>query len=239
MMLLLSGGLDSLAAWRLLGFPPAVRFDLGTRSSEREDAALAWASEAWGQTFTRRPLPMEAYERPNGYLPHRNALLVLAAAQMDPEVIVAQVAEWAPDKNPRFWRQVERLANFRGDFQGMGGDMRVRTPFASLTKGALLARYRDTFGREEARDLCLHTWSCYEGGDAHCGVCAGCAQRWQAEMRAFGRPMTTFQRTPRGLGLHGTWRDGLRWLRDGGRVGLRQVIARSTEAMSVRLARGL
>lgn len=181
-MLLLSGGMDSLAIWRLLGLPPAVSFIMATRCQQREQAALGWASKSWGGEFTMRAFPMGEFEQENGYLPFRNPLLILAAAQLDSNVILGQIAEYAPDKNFRFYRQLERAVNMSGQLAEFDGKLRIEAPFALMAKGRLLGRYAERFGQPEAAKLLDNTWSCYRDGMAHCGECGGCKQRWAAEM---------------------------------------------------------
>lgn len=237
-VLLLSGGLDSLAAWRLLGLPRAIHFTLGTRAADREVDAIHAAEVAFGAAAEVRPLPLGHAEMPNGYLPLRNPLLVLAAAQLDPDVIVGQVAEWAPDKSARFWWRLSRLATtaVRGSHQGVSGRVTVRAPMRLSTKGQLLRRYAARFGDQEARALCAFTWSCYGDGGQHCGACSGCAQRYAAEVWAFGAPETAMARVP-DLRVRPTeWRDAARWVRDNPTAGPVQMWRRSRELRTAKAA---
>ena len=172
MILLLSGGLDSVAAWRLLGLPDAVHFNLGTIPVARERKAIEWACAHFGGNCQTRSLPMGEYESANGYLPFRNAVLILAAAQMDHDVVIAQVAEWAPDKNLRFYRRLRRAVNMPGTLAKFDGRLTVHVPFAGLSKGELLASYYGQFGLAETQDLLQESWSCYRDETLHCGHCA-------------------------------------------------------------------
>lgn len=227
MILLLSGGVDSICAWRLLGLPTAVNFDLGTVPTGHERTALDWASEHFGKAYISRQLGMGNHEQGNGYVPFRNALLILAAAQIDTDVALAAVAEWAPDKNSRFYRRLERAVNRGGASAGFDGGLRVHAPFAALSKGELLALYYDRFGKEETRLVLGNTWSCYRSSAHHCGECGGCRQRYAAEwqmqkMTGMG-PVTVFGGTP------GRWhtplRDKARWVYDNGWLGVQQMRA--------------
>lgn len=247
MILILSGGLDSIAAWRLLDMPPAVHFQLGTRSREREYEAIIWAQNRFNDgpisewtTAQFRPFPMADFEAENGYLPFRNALLILAAAQLDNTVVIGQVSEWAPDKNLRFYRRLERAVNISGRVAEFNGNLRIEAPFAGWSKGRLLFEYARRFGLYEAELLLAQTWSCYGDGRLHCGRCGGCRQRFHAEVH-FARLMDaalnrfigayevlpTFELTPLS--------DQLRWLRDNGFSGVQQILARRSQNKSARL----
>jgi 7-cyano-7-deazaguanine synthase in queuosine biosynthesis len=211
---LVSGGWDSMAMWRMIGLPPALHVHTGNRAQEREhEVVMTWAG-VWGG----RVECVEAggwHEWENGWVPFRNALLILLAAQRAPVVYLARVAEWAPDKNGRYLRRLERLATqgMRGVTQGAHGSLTIETPYAHLTKRGLYAHYGAALGKDAAADLWQGTWSCYEAGPWPCGTCAGCLQR-----------LATY------AGLSGRVSDGLRWLRDDRVLGARQMLARWREA---------
>jgi 7-cyano-7-deazaguanine synthase len=215
-ILLLSGGLDSIMAYRFLGSPRSIYFHLGTRGMSKEIASLAWVStQEWARDTVEHSteLDLGAWEQTNGYLPYRNALLVLLAAERDPVVCVAQVNEWAPDKNIRFWASLASLMDHMtaGSTQGVSRRHRIVTPFVRYTKGDLLLAYRRRFGRPETRALLQQTWSCYEAGDVHCGVCSGCVQRAAAEARARMRD-TVYKVQPHWRVESEHWRDVARWM---------------------------
>lgn len=234
MILLCSGGLDSLAAWRLLGCS-AVRFDLGTPPSEREGSAVRGFGLAYDLDYVESSALRLAEELPGGFNPYRNLLLILAAARLDPHVAIAQVAEWAPDKNPRAYRRLAGLMNqsMHGSLAGVGQRCRIDAPFASITKGQLLERYGERFGRSATIALLHSSWSCYRNEPIHCGECQGCSSRYQAEHVA-DLHITPYLEQPDPL-PRGNTIDALRWLRDGSRIGLaRRVIETITLAREAR-----
>jgi 7-cyano-7-deazaguanine synthase in queuosine biosynthesis len=216
MILLMSGGIDSIIAHRMR-WHPAVYFKLGTKSEAMELRALDWVDrQDWaGEIHYSRALQyLGEHELDNGYVPYRNGLLVTWAAMRDPNVVVAQVAEWAPDKNLRYWRRLERTLTQAGSTQKWKRQVTIITPYARYTKGELLKAYMRRFGPGETAELLLHTWSCYEDGTFHCGLCAGCQQRKVAELVA-KMPTTIYEHI--GLRLPETKAmavDGLRWVRD-------------------------
>lgn len=234
MIVLLSGGLDSIATWRLLGLPNAVNFDLNTTAAEAENRSLRWAREHFGRQYhflpkmVRAHLPMQHAEAANGYVEFRNSILILMAGQYDPDVVLGAVAEYGPDKNKRFYKRLERAANMRGAAAGNTAGLRVLTPYADLSKGELLWLYDLSFGKEETRLLLDNTWSCYLDEEAPCLKCGGCRQRIAAEHQyaklsgAQPPPYTAARwRIP--------WRDRVRWIASNGWLGVKQIRAHTRQ----------
>lgn len=182
-----SGGPDSFIAWRLLGHPEAVYLDVGNRAMEQETDRVHAASKMFAAAD--RPIrvlgggyPMR--ELSTGWIPYRNLRIILACADVAPDVVLARIAEWGPDKNPSFFRRTERLlASSRGGHFQAASDLpkvRVHTPFGHMTKTRLVRRYLQVFGPSAADDLVRYTWSCYSPGPLLCGQCGGCWCRWVA-----------------------------------------------------------
>lgn len=228
MIVLLSGGLDSVAAWRLLGLPPAVNFNIATVSVAKERVALEWAATHFGKSYLRREMPMGSVEKSNGWVPFRNSLLVLAAGQIDSTVVLSAVAEWAPDKNRRWARSLERAVNRGGVAAGADERLQIKMPFSGLSKGELLYAYHRKFGARETYLLLSNTWSCYKSLPHACLHCGGCRQRiaahhQYARLSGTQPPLYTAER----------WRipiaDRLRWVRDNGLHGLRQIRAHTRQ----------
>lgn len=61
-------------------------------------------------------------------------------------------------------------------FVGTYGKVRLVTPLQNYTKAQIVAELMDDVNYEVVN----LTWSCYEGGDAHCGECPTCVARIQA-----------------------------------------------------------
>jgi 7-cyano-7-deazaguanine synthase len=58
--------------------------------------------------------------------------------------------------------------------EGTYASIKLLTPFESITKTEI-AKLGHTLG------VPFHlTWSCYKGGDVHCGVCGTCNERKEA-----------------------------------------------------------
>jgi 7-cyano-7-deazaguanine synthase len=74
-----------------------------------------------------------------------------------------------PDCRPAFVEAFDQAAR-AGTYNGV----RLLSPYCNLTKGQIAAR-----GRELGIDY-AETWSCYKGGDKHCGRCGTCIERREA-----------------------------------------------------------
>lgn len=74
-----------------------------------------------------------------------------------------------PDCRPEFVESMDK-AVCAGTYNGV----RLLTPYTHLTK-ADIARKGKSLGIDYSE-----TWSCYKGGEYHCGVCGTCIERKQA-----------------------------------------------------------
>jgi 7-cyano-7-deazaguanine synthase len=74
-----------------------------------------------------------------------------------------------PDCRPEFVEAFDAAAH-AGTFNGV----RLLSPYCNMTKGQIAAR-----GKELGIDY-AETWSCYRGGDKHCGKCGTCVERREA-----------------------------------------------------------
>jgi 7-cyano-7-deazaguanine synthase in queuosine biosynthesis len=185
-----SAGPDSFIMWRLLDRPPGVYVDVGNESAQAERDLMYLADAALGHpgrtTLTVANVPV-LKELPTGWIPYRNLWLILACARVSPNVMLGRIAEWGPDKNPAFFRQFERLLKRSrgGHFQAATHlpQVKIRTPVGHLTKTALVRRFIEELGREQATaELLRYTRSCYANLDdqSWCGRCGACWCRWVA-----------------------------------------------------------
>ena len=74
-----------------------------------------------------------------------------------------------PDCRPEFVEAFDRTAQ-AGTYEGV----RLLSPYTHLTKGDIARR-----GHELGIDY-SETWSCYKGGEHHCGRCGTCVERREA-----------------------------------------------------------
>lgn len=205
-VVLISGGMDSVTALyeaceghQVEG---ALSFRYGSKHNEREIPCARWhcerlgvlhrviALEFIGELF-RSALLRSGGEIPDGHyeeltmrqtvVPFRNGILLAVAAGYAESVgaeglvIAAHAGDHAiyPDCREEFMEAIGgaiRLGTYAG--------VEVLRPFIALTKAQIAAR-----GAELGVDY-SQTWSCYRGGEAHCGTCGTCVERREAFERA-------------------------------------------------------
>lgn len=201
-LVLLSGGMDSVTAlyWarsehEVVG---AVSFDYGAKHNHREIPLAAWHCGETGvphdvieldfvnRLFTS-DLLQSGGEVPEGHyadenmkktvVPFRNGIMLAIACGIAESrgaeglVIAAHAGDHAiyPDCREPF-------------MQGMAAAMREGTyariellrPFIGLDKAGI-AKLGATLGVDYGK-----TWSCYKGGELHCGKCGTCVERIEA-----------------------------------------------------------
>lgn len=74
-----------------------------------------------------------------------------------------------PDCRPQFIQAIDAAAN-----AGTFVNVRVEAPYTNITKGDI-ARIGKRLGLDYTE-----TWSCYKGGEKHCGKCGTCIERKEA-----------------------------------------------------------
>ena len=208
-ILILSGGLDSTAlAWSLLASGARVdciSFDYGQRHRKELDCAArvvdiarsrfrvdvrhdvvdlrglgALFSESGSALVSSNPVPDGHYadeSMKQTVVPNRNMIMLASAAgvaiarKFDVVAYAAHAGDHAiyPDCRQVFASAVD-VAIRLADWHEVG----LVRPFVGMTKReiGLIARDLDAPIAE--------TWSCYKGGDVHCGTCGTCVERREA-----------------------------------------------------------
>jgi 7-cyano-7-deazaguanine synthase len=216
MIVLLSGGLDStVLAGQMLteGHPvEAVSVDYGQRHGARELVAAAQVAVAYGirhdviglaaladhlggSALTGdRPVPEGHYSAPSmaaTVVPNRNMIMLaiaagIAAARGHDTVATAVHSgdhPIYPDCRPEFIMAVSRAAELG---TAGHGDVVIRAPFARIDK-ARIVHLGDVMGAPMGL-----SWSCYLGGEVHCGRCGTCVERAEAFKLAGVTDPTTY-----------------------------------------------
>lgn len=198
-LVLLSGGMDSTALLAHVlaehGAVEAVGVNYGQRHARELDAAAAVATHygvrfdvvdltgvtgflASALTDHDAPLPEGHYADESmkaTVVPGRNAIMLSVAAGiaasrgMDAVATAVHAGDHPiyPDCRPEFIAAIH-------DALLLATGVGVRAPFVHKTKTEI-AR----IGHDLGAPLGL-TWSCYAGGDAHCGRCGTCVERIEA-----------------------------------------------------------
>ena len=199
-IIVLSGGLDSttLLYEYQSRIALAVSFDYGSNHNRRELAFAALHCERLGikhliiqldfiHQYFHSSLLSGADAVPEGnyddenmrstVVPFRNGIMLAVAAGLAEDNGLQQImmANHAgdhaiyPDCRPAFVQAMDNAVQ-AGTYNGV----RLFTPYPSLTK-ADIARRGKALGIDYSE-----TWSCYKGGEHHCGKCGTCTERIEA-----------------------------------------------------------
>jgi len=205
-VVLLSGGMDSTVALyeararhEVAG---ALSFDYGSKHNHREIPCAAWQCRQLNiyhriialdfvPTMFASALLKSGGEIPDGHyeeatmkqtvVPFRNGIMLAVAAGYAESigaaalVIAAHAGDHAiyPDCREGFMlamAEAMRLGTYAG--------IELLRPFIHFTKAQIAAR-----GRDLGVDF-SQTWSCYKGGEIHCGTCGTCVERREAFLLA-------------------------------------------------------
>ena len=195
-VVLLSGGLDSSVLLAKLVAEKrrvlALGVDYGQRHAREIDAARAVCAHYGANALTDKSVPVSegAYSEAGmktTVVPARNLLLVSIAAswaiaeKCETVAYAAHGGDHAiyPDCREEFAEKLDavlRVADWN--------PQRLERPFVGMSKTEIVA-----LGAKLGVPFGL-TWSCYNGGEKHCGKCATCIERAQA-FREAGVPDPT------------------------------------------------
>ncbi len=217
-VVLLSGGMDSVSALydarETQEVVACLSFDYGSRHNARELECARFHATRCGVTHLVIPLefvgahftshllqgggdiPKGHYEETTmqkTVVPFRNGIMLSVGAGFaesrgaDALVIAAHAGDHAiyPDCREEFMRAMADAVRL-----GTYAKVEIVRPFISMTK-AEIARRGGALGVDFAQ-----TWSCYLGGEVHCGECGTCVERREAFMLAELRDPTVYARTP-------------------------------------------
>lgn len=201
-VVLVSGGMDSVSAlyeahqkYTVVG---AVSFDYGSKHNHKEIPFAEWHSKKLGIAYRKirldfvnqlfkSDLLQSGGAIPDGHyeeltmkqtvVPFRNGIMLSIAGgyaesiEAGGLVIAAHSGDHAiyPDCREDFMKSMTdaiRLGTYAG--------VEILRPFIRNTKAEIAKR-----GHELGVDF-SQTWSCYKGGDVHCGACGTCVERREA-----------------------------------------------------------
>lgn len=216
-VVLLSGGMDSVTglyeAQRRHEVVGAVSFHYGSKHNDREIPfaahhagrlgvshrviSLAFIGESFKSDLLQSggEIPKGHYEEQSmkkTVVPFRNGIMLAIAAGVAESleahgiVIAAHAGDHAiyPDCREDFMKAM-------GDAIRLGtyAEVEVLRPFIAMTKADIAAR-----GHELGVDY-AQTWSCYVGGETHCGECGTCVERREAFLLAGLPDPTRYENT--------------------------------------------
>ena len=199
-VLILSGGLDSVTLLydQQERIALAVTFDYGSNHNAKEIPFARLHCERLGIRHIVIPLefmakyfkssllegaeaiPEGSYADDNmksTVVPFRNGIMLSIAVGIaeSNELKYVMMANHGgdhtiyPDCRPEFVEAFDNAAH-AGTYNGV----RLLSPYCNMTKAEIAAR-----GKELGLNY-AETWSCYRGGDKHCGKCGTCVERKEA-----------------------------------------------------------
>ena len=215
---LLSGGMDSVCVFhharREHEVAACLSFDYGSKHNARELRFAKSHAAAHGvrhevitldfiDSLFASDLLRSGGEIPEGHyaeesmkktvVPFRNGIMLAIAAGFAESigagavVIAAHSGDHAiyPDCREPFMRSMADAMS-----EGTYAGIRLLRPFIAMDKAAIARR-----GAELGVDFAA-TWSCYKGGEIHCGVCGTCVERREAFLLAGLPDPTRYEQTP-------------------------------------------
>ncbi len=199
-VIILSGGMDSTTL--LYDYQErialAVSFDYGSKHNKKELAFAAQHCETLGikhliiplefmQKYFKSSLLIGGEDIPEGnydddnmkstVVPFRNGIMLAIAAGIAESnglkhlMMANHGGDHAiyPDCRPGFVDAMSKAIS-EGTYEGLS----IIAPYTNITKTDIARR-----GKELGIDYTL-TWSCYKGGEYHCGKCGTCTERIEA-----------------------------------------------------------
>lgn len=199
-LIIVSGGMDSITMLydKQDNIAMGVSFDYGSTHNAREIpfaalhlkrlgiphiiVPLSFMHEHFKSSLleTADKIPEGRYDAENmksTVVPFRNGIMLSVAAGMAESMGLSHVlianhsGDHAiyPDCRPEFISAMSAAVS-----AGTGGKVDVTAPYTSLSKTDI-ARIGKRLGIDYAE-----TWSCYKGGEIHCGKCGTCVERKEA-----------------------------------------------------------
>lgn len=214
-LIILSGGLDSTTAlyWAKSQYNEieALTFNYGSKHNDIEYSYAKRTCEKLGVKLTRIDLDFinkyfksdllkSGGEIPEGYyneenmkstvVSFRNGIMLSIAAgfaesnNCDVLVLGNHSGDHAiyPDCRPEFIKGIKEAV-----YQGTEKHIEVVSPFCNMSKADIVK-----LGSELGVDFSL-TYSCYKGGEKHCGKCGTCTERKEAFGQAGVKDPTEYE----------------------------------------------
>ena len=217
-VVLLSGGMDSVTAFHQIlrehELVAALSFDYGSKHNAREipfarlhaerarvphrTIDLRFMNECFASDLLESggEVPDGHYAEENmkrTVVPFRNGIMLAVAcgfaesAEADALAIAAHSGDHAiyPDCREPFMQGMAMAME-----EGTYARIKLLRPFIRMDKAGIARR-----GAELGIDF-AESWSCYKGGEIHCGTCGTCVERREAFMLAGLKDPTVYLATP-------------------------------------------
>lgn len=199
-VIILSGGMDSVTLLynHKKSIKLAITFDYGSNHAQKEIACAKLHAERLGiehlvipldfiKQYFKSSLLEGAGAIPEGHyaaenmkstvVPFRNGIMLSIAAGiaesrgLDRVLIANHAGDHAiyPDCRAEFIDNMSRAMS-----AGSYNHVQIEAPYTNISKGEIAK-----IGKQLGIDY-TETWSCYKGGEKHCGKCGTCVERKEA-----------------------------------------------------------
>ena len=174
-VLLYSGGMDSLIIDQIMKPDVLLNISMDSNYDKRERLSMKYDDR---MIFLDDVLNLGQYERDDAIIPNRNAHLVLLASHYGETILLGSVSgDRSFDKDEKFYMRMEDLLNHMWQEQHWTEERKfeVYSTYKDKTKTELVKEFLENEGQVTAL---AESYSCYEGGEKHCGTCKACFRKW-------------------------------------------------------------
>lgn len=170
---LISGGVDSTVMALQNKVIPNIHFNLGGKYSEIEEKKVKNLGEHFGLDIKYEVLEGIADNEQGNkmFVPARNLLMatyVVAKYNADIINIAGIKGDKVCDKSPSAFKKFSQVLSVASNKK-----VKVRSPFWDKTKGDLIKWFFSRYDEVDWEDV----YSCYNGGEKHCGDCPACFRK--------------------------------------------------------------
>lgn len=176
---LFSSGLDSYILYRVYKPEKLLYIDMGTDESFHEIKLLKSCGYGTNLKIIKAPF-ISSFELANKFIPFRNNILVLLAAQYANHIYIGvNLGDSARDKDFVFKAQMEGILNyFSAQRHAVSIDEYpyvVDMPYRNATKTEMVKDFVDH--GYDLEELVTYSRSCYSDTEKECGNCRSCVRK--------------------------------------------------------------
>lgn len=196
-VLLFSGGMDSIMAWKLYKPDILLYIKCGSKYEKKEIAFCKRLIKKYkAPIIFDNSLSLGQWERSDAIIPLRNLLFISIASYYGDKIYIgAMNGDRTLDKSIEFLAKTQRLLGYLYQKQHWTDlrHIKIEALYGKrLTKTELVSEYLST-GYD--KKLLIESLSCYDAKEGHCGNCKPCFRKWVA-FRNNSLPTDFFKTNP-------------------------------------------
>ncbi len=175
-VLLLSGGVDSIAAWFYLNKPKCIYVDMKTKYSEKEKECIKDLQKIIPDlkvTIIEGINLGQFEEGEKAFIPHRNLILAAIGSNYGDRIIIAGIEDdVVEDKSPEAFKIMTECLN---SISKPGKNVVIDSPFWEMSKSEIIKWMLKNI--ENTEEILRTSISCYSLEDGQCGNCPSCLRK--------------------------------------------------------------